>query len=114
MNKFEVGTVFRWINFPDPRGPIPDIKPRWLIYLGGTGALSQVKLAYICTTTTQKHHFEPGGSRQKHDTIKFQKSAALFESDCILDCDEAPFPISLSKLENEKNVLVEKLMMEGD
>jgi hypothetical protein len=106
LNRFEVGSVFRWDDFPDPRISSSVIKPRWFVYLGETGALSQVKTAHFCTTTTQAHHFGPGGVRQKHDVIRFQKGSAPFDADCILDCDEPPYSDALQKLENEKNIEV--------
>lgn len=106
MNKFEVGTVFRWDSFPAPRVGPPGIKPRWFIFLGKNDTFSQVVFAHFCTTTTQTQHFAPGGSRQNHDKIKLEKGSSPFDEDCILDCDEPPYTDTLHKLEDEKSIEV--------
>lgn len=112
MNKFEIGSVFRWDNFPSPRVGPPGIKPRWFIYLGQSDIFSQVVFAHFCTTTTQTQHFAPGGSRQNHDKIKFAKGSSPFDEDCFLDCDEPPYTDSLQKLENEENIEVKGILPE--
>ena len=104
MSRFEPGAVFRWVDFPHPRHNPEDRKPRWFIFLGRSDVLSQPVYAHFCTTTTQFRHFEPGGSRSKHDVIKFSKESSPFGEDCILDCDEAPYTTALDRLENEGNI----------
>jgi hypothetical protein len=81
----KAGTVIKWNNFPDRIDG--DIKPRWFVYLGCSDSFSKPVLAYICTTTTQKQHYESGGNRSSHDFIYFKKNAFGFEEDCILDLD---------------------------
>ncbi len=89
----EVGTVFRWDHFPLPRYG-GETKPRWFIYLGETGPFSQIAIIYLATTTTQKDHFEVGGDRYRHDFLRFErKQYPVFEEDCILDFDDAPYSI---------------------
>lgn len=89
----EIDTVFRWDHFPLPRYG-GETKPRWFIYLGETGPFSQIAIIYLATTTTQKAHFEAGGDRHHHDYFRFEtKQFKVFEEDCILDFDEAPYPI---------------------
>jgi len=89
----EIGTVFRWDNFPLPRYG-GEIKPRWFIYLGETGPFSQIAIIYIATTTTQKAPYEVGGDRCKHDIFRFDiRQFPEFGEDCILDFDQAPYPI---------------------
>lgn len=98
-----VGTVFRWKEFPSPRDG--DVKPRWFIYLGDAGHFSQVLLAYICTTTTQIHPFQAKGDRSSHDHFFFKKSPnSPFDEDCILDFDEPPHTPRKSILENNPNI----------
>lgn len=95
----DVGTVFRWKDFPEPRSG--EVKARWFIYLGDSGPFSQVLIAYLCTTTTQIHHFKSGGNRSSHDHHLFQKApSSPFEEDCILDFDERPHAVAKSTLEN--------------
>lgn len=99
----DVGTVFRWEDFPTPR--IGEIKARWFVYLGDSGYFSQVLIAYICTTTSQTHHFETGGDRESHDHFLFKKSPhSPFEDDCALDFDERPHSVEKARLENNPNI----------
>jgi len=98
-----VGTVFRWKDFPDPRDG--GVKARWFIYLGDSGYLSQVLIAYPCTTTSQINHFQDGGDRRSHDHYLFKKSPkSPFEEDCILDFDEPPHTPRKSSLENNLSI----------
>jgi len=99
----DVGTVFRWKDFPEPRSG--EVKARWFIYLGDSGLFSQVLIAYLCTTTTQIHHFKAGGNRSTHDHHLFRKSPdSPFEEDCILDFDERPHALAKSTLENNSDI----------
>lgn len=82
-----VGDVIYWEDFPNPRDGAA--KPRWFIYLGKTALFSMPVFAFLCTTTTQTHHFEPGGSRSNHACKRFDvRQYPLFDRDCILDFDE--------------------------
>lgn len=99
----DVGTVFRWKDFPERRSG--EVKARWFIYLGDSGLFSQVLIAYLCTTTTQIQHFTKGGNRSSHDHHLFQKSPrSPFDEDCILDFDERPYPVPKSVLENNPSI----------
>lgn len=101
---FEIGTVFRWNKFPDPRFD-KEIKARWFIYLGDSGILSQVLFAYICTTTTSKtRHSQIGGIQQTHHLIEFKTKNTPFENDCVLDCDEPPYSYGKKLLENHPDI----------
>ena len=94
----KVGDVFRWIDFPDPRGG--PIKPRWFVYLGETGSLSQVAFAYLSTTTTTLDDFKAGGKRSLHDHHVFKKEeVTFFDEDCVIDYEERPHTVKISKLE---------------
>lgn len=86
-HEFQVGTVFKWNNFPDAKFG-SEIKSRWFIYLGTSSVFSIPILAYISTTTTKIKDFESGGKRESHDKIKFNNTDFPFEEDCILDIDE--------------------------
>ena len=93
----DIGTIFRWDNFPLPRYG-GETKPRWFIYLGETGPFSQIAIIYLATTTTQKAHFETNGDRCHHDFFRFEaRQFSEFEEDCILDFNEAPYPIEKDK-----------------
>ncbi|MFZ4439546.1 MAG: hypothetical protein ACOYOS_14045 [Syntrophales bacterium] len=82
-----IGDVIFWKDFPYPRDGF--IKPRWFIYLGRTGAFHTPAFLYLCTTTTQLHHFELGGNRSNHALKRFDvRQFPLFEKDCVLDFDE--------------------------
>jgi hypothetical protein len=98
------GTVFRWTDFPYPR--IGDeIKARWFICLGDTGILLTPIIVHLCTTTTSIDDFKPGGNRESHHYLKFErKNHPCFDADCILDFDEPPFPEPQSSLETNKNI----------
>ncbi len=79
------GAVIKWKDFPDRIDG--EIKPRWFVYLGCTDSLSRPVLAYICTTTTQKRHYKPGGKRSYHNFISINKNLYGFDEDCVLDLD---------------------------
>jgi len=95
---FQVGTVFKWEHFPFPRYG-DETKSRWFIYFGETGPFAQIACFYLCTTTTQTDHFQPGGSRAGHTYFKFEtKQIPIFEKDCILDFDDPPHSVEKIKL----------------
>jgi hypothetical protein len=99
----EIGTVFRWDNFPLPRYG-NETKARWFIYLGETGPFSQIAIIYLVTTTTQTAHFQSGGARSRHDKFKFEaRQFPAFEEDCILDFDDPPYPIEKERLLNKQS-----------
>jgi len=88
-----IGDVFRWANYPDPRYGA-EIKARWFICIGKTDIFSQPSFFYTCTTTTQVQHFVKGGSRNGHDHFLFNtKEFPFFTDDCILDYEEPLIPI---------------------
>ncbi len=100
--RLQVGTVFKWDNFPSPRYG-GETKARWFIYLGETGQFSQIASVYLCTTTAQTDHFKTGGSRERHSHFKFEvRQFSEFEKDCILDFDDPPQPIEKAKFFNKK------------
>lgn len=97
-----VGDVFRWENYPNPRYGL-EIKARWFICVGQTDFFSQPKIFFTLTTTTQSHHFEPGGSRYGHDHFLFKtKEFPFFTDDCILDYEETLISITREQLERCK------------
>lgn len=99
------GDILLWKDFPYPQMG-GKIKPRWFIYLGDSGILSNPIFAYICTTTTQMADFEKGGKREGHRHFCFKKGEFPFESDCLLDYDESPYH-HLTKQELEKNTNIQ-------
>ena len=46
LNLEEIGTIFKWNQFPDPRDN-SEIKPRWFIYLGKVGGLTGFIQIYL-------------------------------------------------------------------
>lgn len=89
----ELGTVFRWTNFPLARYGDKD-KPRWFVCVGFSGYLSHVASLYLCTTTTQIDNFNSSGSRKGHSHFIFKVSEfPCFEQDCAIDFDEKPYVI---------------------
>ena len=83
----KVGNVILWGDYPSPRSG--KIKARWFIYLGRTSVLTTPVFAYLCTTTTQLQHFDPGGSRSNHTCKRFDvRQFPLFERNCVIDFDE--------------------------
>lgn len=99
----EVGTVFRWNNFPEPRYGA-EKKARWFIYLGETGSFSQSVIAHISTTTTKIGDFKEGGSRRSHDHFVFRAKSSPFEEDCVIDYDDRPFSLQKEKLMNNPDI----------
>lgn len=104
----EIGTVFRWNRFPLPHYGA-EIKPRWFIYLGESGPFSPKDFIYLATTTTQKAHFEKGGDRSHHNFFRFEtRQFPVFEDDCILDFDEAPYAIEKERFLKAKDDITHK------
>lgn len=99
----DVGTVFRWKDFPYPRYG-DEIKPRWFIYLGKTGPFSNPVYAYLPTTTTQLHRFEPGGQCCTHSHKKFSAGTTCFDEDCIIDFDSRPYVLDHAELIDNSNI----------
>lgn len=92
-----VGTVFRWNDFPNPQYG-NEIKARWFIYLGETGPFHTPTVAYLPTTTTQLQRFEPGGPCCNHSHHLFRADSSCFEEDCIIDFDSRPYTIKKQEL----------------
>lgn len=109
----EIGTVFRWDNFPLPRYG-DETKARWFIYLGETGTFSQIAIIYLATTTTQTAHFQSGGTRSGHGHFKFEaRQFPAFEEDCILDFDDPPYHIERARfLNNQSDISVKGKLRE--
>lgn len=101
--RLTVGDVIRWDPFPYPREGT--VKARWFICLGRSSIVSTPVFAHLCTTTTQLHQFEAGGSRANHNIRRFgSKQYKMFDADCALDFEEEPYPITedvLRKCEND-------------
>ncbi len=110
----EIGTVFKWDNFPWPRyGNKP--KARWFIYLGETGPFSQIAIIYLVTTTTRTAHFQSGGTRAGHDKFKFEtRQFPAFEEDCILDFDDPPYSVEKARFVNKQSDISVKGKLKGD
>jgi len=109
----EVGTLFRWNNFPDPRYG-SDIKARWFIYLGDTGPFSQIAIFYLATTTTQTNNFLKGGTRAGHSHFKFEtRQFPIFDEDCIIDFDESPYSIEKENfLKKQSDIIIKGRLKE--
>lgn len=84
---FQLGSVFRWDNFPDVRDTPSKPKPRWFVYLGRSGVLLVPVFLYICTTTGKISEYESGGIRASNLFIKFHTGEYGFAKDCVLDID---------------------------
>lgn len=96
--RLTVGDVIFWDDFPFPRRGF--VKARWFIYLGRASVFSTPVFAYLCTTTTQIQHFEPGGSRCNHTYKRFDvRQFPQFDRDCILDFEEEIHDIPESTIE---------------
>jgi len=73
--------------------------------LGDTGLLSTPIIVYFCTTTTSEDDFKPGGRRENHRFLKFEKKKyPCFDEDCLLDFDEPPFTEPGKSLESHKDI----------
>jgi len=110
----EIGTVFRWDNFPLPRYG-NETKARWFIYLGETGPFSQIASTYLVTTTTQADHFQSGGARSGHGHFRFEaRQFPAFEEDCILDFDDPPYSIENEMFLNKQGDIAVKGKLRED
>lgn len=98
------GTIFRWIDFPYPKFG-DEVKPRWFIYLGDTGPFLNPVIVHICTTTTSLSEYCKGGNRESHKCLHFNDPKKYpFEQECILDLDEAPFPIEINEIKDNPKI----------
>ncbi|NCO24585.1 MAG: hypothetical protein COZ07_01755 [Candidatus Infernicultor aquiphilus] len=80
----EIGTVFKWINYPEQRDGIT--KDRWFVYLGTSSKLSTPLNVFIFTTTSKTNLYKSGNEREnKKNTINFKAGEFGFDVDCILD-----------------------------
>ncbi len=104
----EVGTVFRWDNFPSHRLG-GESKARWFICLGFSGIFAQVAIVYLSTTTTQLQHFGTSGTRRSHSHFIFTTNQhPIFEEDCAIDFDERPYPANEAKIKSCQNDIIIK------
>lgn len=110
----EIGTVFRWDNFPLPRYG-NETKARWFIYLGETRTFSQIAIIYLGTTTTQTAHFQSGGTRSGHGHFRSEaRQFPAFEEDCILDFDDPPYSIENEMFLNKQGDIAVKGKLRED
>lgn len=110
----EVGTVFRWDNFPSPKFG-GESKPRWFICLGFSGIFAQVAIVYLSTTTTQLQHFGTSGTRRGHSYFIFETNQhPIFEEDCVIDFDERPYPVDEAKIKLCQNDIIIKGQLKED
>ena len=80
----DIGTVFKWINYPKQRDGIT--KDRWFVYLGTSSILSKPLNVFIFTTTSKTNLYEPWDKRENNkNTLKFKAGEFGFDVDCILD-----------------------------
>ena len=99
----EVGTVFRWDNFPSHRFG-GESKARWFICLGYSGIFAQVTNVYLSTTTTQLQHFGTSGTRRNHSHFIFKTNQfPFFDKECAIDFYEQPYSVELTKISNCQN-----------
>lgn len=99
----EVGTVFRWNNFPFQKYG-SEVKARWFVCVGSSGLFAQIAMVYLCTTTTQTDKFKGGGNRCNHSHFKFEISQfPEFEEDCVIDFDEKPYSMEKNRLLSYKD-----------
>jgi hypothetical protein len=96
----ELGTVFRWNNFPDARYGEKD-KARWFICVGFSGIFAQVAEVFLCTTTTQLEAFKDPKRRKGHNHHIFKTKP--FDSECAIDFFEAPYSITQDKIDKLQN-----------
>jgi len=110
----EVGTVFRWDNFPSHRFG-GESKARWFICLGSSGTFAQVTIVYLSTTTTQLQHFGTSGTRRNHSHFIFKTNQhPIFEEDCVVDFDERPYPVDEAKIKLCQNDIIIKGQLNED
>ncbi|MDV6237871.1 hypothetical protein CH379_019775 [Leptospira ellisii] len=105
-----VGDVFIWSKFEGHNDKT--IKDAWFVYIGKTGIYSEIFIAYLLRTTTQKHHYEENGSRSSHVTFSFNPKNlghSFFNTECLLDLTEKPFSIKddIESLE-KRGILIKK------
>lgn len=105
----KVGAVFYWENFPYPVEGKE--KRRWFVCLGeysdDPDPLAEAAWLIAPTTTTQLHHYEPGGSRADSPRVYFRpKEGFGFTAECVLDLSEAriviPLDVFRENLETQK------------
>jgi len=110
----EVGTVFRWDNFPAHRFG-GESKARWFICLGFSGIFAQVAIVYLSTTTTQLQHFGTSGTRRNHSHFIFKTNQhPIFEEDCAIDFDERPYPVNEAKFKSSQKDIIIKGQLNED
>lgn len=78
-----IGTVIKWLDYPFQADQ--EVKDRWFVYLGTSSFLENPLFVYICTATTQKHHYQYRGKRSHHQCLSFKKGQFGFEQDCLVD-----------------------------
>ena len=65
---------------------------------------AQIKTVYLYTTTTQVENFQCSGNRRNHSHFIFKPNQfPVFDKDCVVDFDEQPYPIELTKIAEYQN-----------
>lgn len=110
----KVGTVFYWEAYPYPIEG--EEKRRWFVYLGeySDNLDPHFGPAWIIapTTTTQLHHYEPGGLRADFPRVYFRPEDGFgFTTECVLDLSDARLVISLDVF--RKNIETQKIKVCG-
>lgn len=89
---FEPGTIYRWDSFDEARNG--EIKDFWFVLTCITGSelAGEIPVGHLIKITSQKHHYEPGGSRTGHSFIWLPMSRFTFlEKDSVFDFQERPY-----------------------
>lgn len=80
-----VGDIIRWEDFPFPKHTPKEIKTRWFLCLGKTGALENECYFFLVAGTTQLHHYEQGGDRCTHNYVKLPERTANLPRTTVFD-----------------------------
>jgi len=80
----DIGSVFRWDEYPKQRDG--ELKARWFIYLGLSSILSEPQNVFLLPSTTQIRLYKKGERRQNHKNImEFEQGNCGFEKKSIID-----------------------------
>jgi len=98
----QVGTVFKWLNFPYQSDG--DKKDCYFVYFGKTGYGIKPVMFHCCTTTTQEWHYS-SGKRKNHHIYRFNANEYGFPRACILDFDIGmeSVPWTILKIQKDLN-----------
>jgi hypothetical protein len=76
----QAGDIFTWKNYPLHMNEFKS--RRWLLYLGNQPIEA---IVYQISTTTQYHHYEPGGDRLNNNFFKIPAGIGGLAVDSVLD-----------------------------